>query len=100
MSSPHQQKEDFLRQHGCLHPHPERVADELFQDSDFFDPRDLVLVKYEMLRACASRGVRSRRRREGLGFPGRRSTKSARLGNNTARRDSFRNGRDHARLTS
>lgn len=44
------EKEDFLRQHGCLHPHPERVTDELFQDSEFFDPRDLVLVKYEMLR--------------------------------------------------
>jgi len=39
-----------LRRHGTLHPHPEDVADPLFQDSEFFDPRDIVQVKYEMLR--------------------------------------------------
>ena len=39
-----------LRQRGCLHPHPHQVADERFADSDFFDPRDLLQVKYEMLR--------------------------------------------------
>jgi len=39
-----------LRQQGCLHPHPEKVSDELFTTSDFFDPRDLLQVKYEMLR--------------------------------------------------
>lgn len=39
-----------LRQHGSLNPHPEGVAHELFQGHDFFDPRDLVQVKYEMLR--------------------------------------------------
>lgn len=71
MSSPQQQKEDFLRQHGCLHPHPERVADELFQDSDFFDPRDLVLVKYEMLRAVRvdGRSVTEAARRFGFSRP-------------------------------
>lgn len=39
-----------LRDAGALNPHPEKVNDPLFQDSEFFDPRDLVLVKYEMLR--------------------------------------------------
>jgi transposase len=39
-----------LRQNGTLHLHPETVTDPLFQNSDFFDPRDLVQVKYEMLR--------------------------------------------------
>lgn len=39
-----------LRQQGCLHPHPEKVTDELFASSEFFDARDLVQVKYEMLR--------------------------------------------------
>ena len=39
-----------LRQQGCLNPHPERVSDELFQTREFFDARDLVQVKYEMLR--------------------------------------------------
>jgi hypothetical protein len=39
-----------LREAGSLNPHPEKVLDPLFQDSEFFDPRDLVQVKYEMLR--------------------------------------------------
>ena len=43
-------KADSLRQHGCLHPHPGQVTDELFSSNEFFDPRDFVQVKYEMLR--------------------------------------------------
>ena len=43
-------KTDALREQGCLHPHPEKVSDELFASSEFFDARDLVQVKYEMLR--------------------------------------------------
>ena len=43
-------KTDALRGQGCLHPHPEKVADELFAATEFFDARDLVQVKYEMLR--------------------------------------------------
>lgn len=43
-------KRDALRQRGSLHPHPEAVHDELFVAHDFFDARDLVQVKYEMLR--------------------------------------------------
>jgi len=43
-------KADALRRQGCLHPHPEKVKDEAFVASEFFDPRDLVQVKYEMLR--------------------------------------------------
>jgi transposase len=39
-----------LASHGALHPRPGRVRDPLFQGSDFFDPRDLVQVRYEMLR--------------------------------------------------
>ena len=56
MSSSNQQKEDFLRQHACLHPHPERVIEESFRNHEFFDPRDLVLVKYEMLRCVRVEG--------------------------------------------
>ena len=41
---------DPLRRRGCLHPHAGQVTDELFADHEFFDPRDLVQVKYEMLR--------------------------------------------------
>jgi len=43
-------KADLLARQGCLHPHPEKVTDEAFSTSEFFDPRDLVQVKYEMLR--------------------------------------------------
>jgi transposase len=35
---------------GTANPHPEAVRDPAFVDSDFFDPRDLMQVKYEMLR--------------------------------------------------
>ncbi len=43
-------KSQLLREHGTLNPRPQLVSDGLFQDSEFFDPRDLLLVKYEMLR--------------------------------------------------
>ena len=43
-------KTEALRQHGGLNPHPEVVRHDLFQASEFFDPADLVQVKYEMLR--------------------------------------------------
>ncbi len=44
-------KPAILRQQGVLHPHPETVTAPLFRDSEFFDPHDLVQVKYEMLRS-------------------------------------------------
>ena len=43
-------KHKALQQHGTLNPRPQDVHHPLFQDSDFFDPNDLVQVKYEMLR--------------------------------------------------
>lgn len=43
-------KTKSLRQRGCLNPNPDQVTDELFDSSEFFDPQDLVQVKYEMLR--------------------------------------------------
>ena len=43
-------KAEALRQRGSLNPRSERVADPLFASSDFFDPRDVVQVKYEMVR--------------------------------------------------
>jgi transposase len=45
-----------LQQEGSMHPHPEQVTDELFLTHEFFDPRDLVQVKYEMLRRVQSEG--------------------------------------------
>ena len=43
-------KRQALRQTGTLNPRPDRVTDALFADSDFFDPHDILQVKYEMLR--------------------------------------------------
>jgi transposase len=51
---PKQKKEDpkleSLKKTGTLNPRPDKVKDDLFRSSDFFDPRDLMQVKYEMLR--------------------------------------------------
>lgn len=50
-------KLEALRQAQTLHPHPERVRDPLFLGgSVFFDPRDLVQVKYELLRRVRVEG--------------------------------------------
>jgi transposase len=43
-------KQSLLRQQGALNPRPEAVRHESFRDNEFFDPQDLVQVKYEMLR--------------------------------------------------
>jgi transposase len=44
-------RQQALRAQGATHPHAEAVTDPLFRDSAFFDPNDLVQVKYEMLRS-------------------------------------------------
>ena len=61
-------KQNALRRHGTLHPHPDRVADELFQTCDFFDPYDLVQVKYEMLRRVRVDHKTIRRVAQDFGF--------------------------------
>lgn len=43
-------KHQILQRHRLLHSRPETVTDPLFVDSPFFDPNDLLQVKYEMLR--------------------------------------------------
>ncbi|MGC2330447.1 MAG: helix-turn-helix domain-containing protein [Candidatus Acidiferrales bacterium] len=43
-------KAEVLRRQGALHPNPSAVRDEAFRQEEFFDPRDLVQVRYEMLR--------------------------------------------------
>jgi transposase len=39
-----------LLEQSCFNPRAEQVTDNLFREEGFFDPRDLVQVKYEMLR--------------------------------------------------
>ena len=48
--NPDDPKRTALARSGTLHPHPDRVTDELFRDNLFFDARDGIQVKYEMLR--------------------------------------------------
>ena len=43
-------KADTLRRKGALNKNPEQVTDAFFQEDAFFDSRDLVQVKYEMVR--------------------------------------------------
>jgi transposase len=49
-------KIDLLRAQGALHPRPDAVRDPLFDAHAFFDRRDLVQVKYEMLRRVSVDG--------------------------------------------
>src|SRR2546423_7650654 len=45
-----------LRETRSLNPHPEKVADAMFLREEFFDARDAVQVKYEMVRAVVVDG--------------------------------------------
>ena len=54
---PAHDKTAALRRHHALHPRPQAVRDPAFtSDNPFFDPRDLVQVKYEMLRRVRQEG--------------------------------------------
>lgn len=57
-----------LRDSGTLNPHPERVTDPLFVDTEFFDPDDVVQVKYEMLRRVEVDRSTVRQAAEAFGF--------------------------------
>ena len=61
-----------LREERCLNPRPEAVVDERFRDSEFFDPRDLVQVKYEMVRRARVEGDAIARAVESFGSRARR----------------------------
>lgn len=50
MMDNNESKVEKLKKHGVLNPRPQQVKDELFQEYDFFDPQDLLQVKYEMVR--------------------------------------------------
>ena len=51
---PRKSKPKDLTPPGTLNPNPEAVLDEQFAAGDFFDARDIVQVKYEMLRRVAN----------------------------------------------
>jgi len=49
-AAPEDPKVAALRDAGALHPRPDAIQDEAFGRHEFFDRRDRVQVKYEMLR--------------------------------------------------
>ena len=50
-------KSEALAQDGVLNPNPEAVRDALFAANPFFDAKDLVQVRYEMVRRHQVDGV-------------------------------------------
>lgn len=50
-------KAQALRRSGTLNARAQTVADPLFHAGEFFDPRDLLQVKYEMLRRVREEGA-------------------------------------------
>src|ERR1700687_805260 len=61
-------KTEALRTHGALHPRPQAVRDPLFESRDFFDSRDLVQVKYGMLRRVDVEGAPVAQTADAFGF--------------------------------
>jgi len=67
---PNDDKTESLKKYGAFNPHPNKVVEKIFSDSalEFFDPRDLVQVKYEMLRAVDKEGRSVKEASEAFGF--------------------------------
>jgi transposase len=61
-------KVQSLRAERSLNPRPEAVSDEAFARSEFLDPRDLVQVKYEMVRRVRVDGDTVARSAKEFGF--------------------------------
>lgn len=61
-------KERAIEEEGVLNPEPESVLDERFRTGAFFDPRDLVQVKYEMVRQVRAEGATVTEASEIFGF--------------------------------
>lgn len=61
-------KEESLKEHGVLNKRSERVKDILFLEHEFFDPIDMVQVKYEMLRRVSHDGQSIRGAADSFGY--------------------------------
>ena len=61
-------KIELLREQGVLNRDPESVKEPLFKNDAFFDPHDLVQVKYEMIRQVESEGKSVTDASEDFGF--------------------------------
>lgn len=61
-------KRESLTASRTLNPHPETVSAAVFAEHEFFDPRDLVQVKYEMVRQVEVEDVPVARAAAAFGF--------------------------------
>lgn len=61
-------KAKLLNKKGCLNPRPQQVKDEVFGKYDFFDPCDLIQVKYEMIRKVKKEEWTVERASKNFGF--------------------------------
>ncbi len=61
-------KIDSLKKYGCLNKSPDKVKEALFKENDFFDPYDLLQVKYEMLRKVSRNKKSIREATKAFGF--------------------------------
>jgi transposase len=50
-------KKEMLKQNGTLNKNADKVVDPKFRNIAFFDPNDLVQVKYEMIRSAQKEGT-------------------------------------------
>jgi transposase len=72
-------KVEALREEGTLNPVPEDVRDPKFHENEFFDPHDIVQVKYEMLRRVSveNASVRAAAEEYGVSRPTYYQTKAS-----------------------
>ena len=61
-------KQQLLNEQNVLYQKADTVTDELFQTLDFFDPHDLIQVKYEMVRRVQKEGWSVTRAAAAFGF--------------------------------
>ncbi len=63
-----QSKVEILKKTGTYNPKAEAIADPLFREHEFFDPQDLMQVKYEMLRRVYKDGESIKKTASLFGF--------------------------------
>ena len=68
MVEPSDRKLQLLKQRGCLNARGDQVQDALFSNNEFFDSRDLVQVRYEMLRRVRVDGMSATEAARQFGF--------------------------------
>ena len=61
-------KKEILKQNGTLNKSADKVVDPKFKNMAFFDPNDLLQVKYEMLRSNQKDGIGILKSSKAYGF--------------------------------